>query len=188
MNHVPDNTLHALARQAGLQIAWNDAAGRAMHVSDDVLRTVLGCLGLPAATAAEVADSHAQLQAEADNLTVPGLITGVVGQPVVLETAPHQLAVLAGQPYRVDYEDAGGTVEGTVGADRAALQLAPIPTAGYHQLRIDTGAGSSIDATLAIAPPRCYAVADALKAASSARAAGNLCDPRGDRAARRGRR
>ena len=31
-------------------------------------------------------------------------------------------------------------------------------------MRIDTGAGSSIDATLAIAPPRCYAVADALKA------------------------
>ena len=164
MNHVPDNTLHALAQQAGLQIEWNDTAGRAMHVSDDVLRTVLGCLGLPAATAAEVADSHAHLQAEADDLTVPGLITGVVGQPIVLETAPRQLAVLAGQPYRVDYENGGGTVEGTVGADRAALQLAPIPTAGYHRLRIDTGAGSSIDATLAIAPPRCYAVADALTA------------------------
>ncbi|WP_199033329.1 4-alpha-glucanotransferase, partial [Ralstonia sp. ASV6] len=125
---------------------------------------VLGCLGLPASTAAEVADSHARLQAEADNVTVPALVTGIVGQPIQLVTAPRQRAALEGRPYRIEYEHGGATVESTVGADRdrATLQLAPVPTAGYHRLRIDTGAGSSIDATLAIAPPRCYAVADAL--------------------------
>lgn len=169
MNHVPhtsNDALHGLAVQAGLQVEWKDAAGNTMSVSDDVLRAVLGCLGLPAATAAEAADSLAHLRAEADNLTVPALVTGVVGQPIALETASRQLAVLASRPYRVDYAHGGGTVEGTVGADlnRAMLQLAPIPRAGYHQLRIDTGAGSSIEATLAIAPPRCYAVADALQA------------------------
>jgi len=169
MNHVlhtSNDALHALAAQAGLQVEWQDAAGNTMSVSDDVLRAVLGCLDLPAATAAEAADSLAHLQAEADNLTVPALVTGVVGQPIALETASRQLAVLAGRPYRVDDERGGGTVEGTVGADlnRTMLQLAPIPRAGYHQLRIGTGTGSSIEATLAIAPPRCYAVADALKA------------------------
>lgn len=168
MNHAPyasNDALHALAAQAGLQVEWEDAAGNTMSVSDDVLRTVLDCLGLPAATAAEVADSHAHLQAEAGNLTVPALITGVVGQPIELETAPNRQAVLAGRPYRIDYEHGSGIVESTVGANRnrTMLQLAPIPKAGYHRLRIDTGAGGSIEATLAIAPPRCYAVADALK-------------------------
>lgn len=40
------------------------------------------------------------------------------------------------------------------GADRehATLRLAPVQAAGYHRLRIDTGAYTGIEATLAIAP------------------------------------
>ncbi|WP_296228942.1 4-alpha-glucanotransferase [Ralstonia sp. UBA689] len=167
MNATPDNALHQLAQQAGLQVDWEDAAGRAMRVSDEVLRTVLGCLGLPAGTATEVADSRARLQAEANTLTVPALATGVVGQPILLETAPRQLPTLAGRPYRIDYEDGGsaeGIVRASAGGKHTTLLLAPVPTAGYHRLRIDTGADSDIECMLAIAPPRCYAVADALHA------------------------
>jgi len=136
-------------------------------VNDDVLRAALRSLGLPADTATDVRDSRARLQAEADSLTVPLLATGVAGQPIELATALPQLSALAGRPYRIDLEQ-GGAAEGTVhaGADRehATLRLAPVQAAGYHRLRIDTGAYTGIEATLAIAPARCYSVADALQA------------------------
>ncbi|MGD7299240.1 hypothetical protein, partial [Ralstonia pseudosolanacearum] len=50
------SALHRLALDAGLLVDWEDAAGRPMRVSDDVLRAVLRCLGLPADSAADEAD------------------------------------------------------------------------------------------------------------------------------------
>jgi len=172
MNHqtstqAAHTALHQLAQDAGLQVDWEDAGGHALRVNDDVLRAALRSLGLPADTATDVRDSRARLQAEADSLTVPLLATGVAGQPIELATALPQLSALAGRPYRIDLEQ-GGAAEGTVhaGADRehATLRLAPVQAAGYHRLRIDTGAYTGIEATLAIAPARCYSVADALQA------------------------
>ncbi|MDP1194576.1 hypothetical protein, partial [Klebsiella pneumoniae] len=71
-----------------------------------------------------------------------------------------------GQTYRVDLES-GGSTEGKVSASasehHATLRLGPVTAVGYHRLTIDAGPGTVIQATLAIAPARCYGVADALR-------------------------
>lgn len=163
---TPLTPLQQLATDAGLLVDWEDAASRPMRVSDDVLRVVLFTLGLPAGTAAQVSDSQARLHAEADEVAIPPLVTGVVGLPVVLQTSAPQAALLGGQPYRIDFER-GGSAEGKISVSasehHATLRLAAVQAAGYHRLYIDAGPGAVIEATLAIAPARCYSVADALR-------------------------
>ncbi len=161
------SALHRLAQDAGLLVDWEDAAGRPMRVGDDVLRAVLGCLGLPADSAAEVADSQARLYADAAETALPPLVTGVAGQPILLDTALPRAAMLGGRPYRIGFERGGdteGTVDIAIGQNRTTLRLAPVQVPGYHRLRIDTGSRTAIETTLAIAPARCYAVSDALQA------------------------
>ncbi|MCL9851807.1 4-alpha-glucanotransferase, partial [Ralstonia solanacearum] len=161
------SALHRLAQDAGLLVDWEDAAGRPMRVGDDVLRAVLGCLGLPADSAAEVADSQARLYADAAETALPPLVTGVAGQPILLDTALPRAAMLGGRPYRIGFErggDAEGTLDIAIGQNRTTLRLAPVQVPGYHRLRIDTGSRTAIETTLAIAPARCYAVSDALQA------------------------
>lgn len=166
---TPRTPLQQLATDAGLLVDWEDAASRPMRVADDVLRAVLPTLGLPASTAAEVSDSQARLRAEAEQVAVPPLVTGVVGQPILLQTSAQQAARLGGQTYRIDFEHAGsvgGTISVSAGEHDATLRLAPVQAAGYHRLSIDARQGAMIEATLAIAPARCYGVADALQACS----------------------
>lgn len=162
----PFTPLQQLASDAGLLVDWEDAASRPMRVADDVLRAVLHALGLPASTPADVEESRARLRAEADESAIPPLVTGVVGQPIVLQTSTPQAALLGGRLYRIDFEH-GGRAEGqlsvSASAQHATLRIAPVQVAGYHRLCVDTGAGAAIEATLAIAPPRCYGVADALE-------------------------
>ncbi|WP_049281087.1 4-alpha-glucanotransferase, partial [Ralstonia solanacearum] len=161
------SALHRLAQDAGLLVDWEDAAGRPMRVGDDVLRAVVGCLGLPADSAAEVADSQSRLYADAAETALPPLVTGAAGQPILLDTALPRAAMLGGRPYRIGFErggDAEGTVDIAIGQNRTTLRLAPVQVPGYHRLRIDTGSRTAIETTLAIAPARCYAVSDALQA------------------------
>lgn len=165
-NTTPLSPLQQLATDAGLLVDWEDAGSRPMRVTDDVLRAVLFTLGLPAGTAAQVSESQAHLQAEAEAVAIPPLVTGVVGQPIVLQTSTPQAALLGGQTYRIDFEHGGGA-DGKIGVSaseyHATLRLAPVQAPGYHRLIIDGGPGTAIEATLAIAPARCYAVADALR-------------------------
>lgn len=164
---TPFTALQQLAADAGLLVDWEDAASRPARVADDVLRAVLGTLGLPANTSAEVAESQKRLRAEAESASIPPLVTGVVGQPIVLLASAPQAARLGGQTYCVQFEHEGaaeGQVSVHADAHQTTLRLAPVHVAGYHRLRIDTGPGAGIEATLAIAPPRCYGVADALEA------------------------
>ncbi|MDE2201822.1 MAG: 4-alpha-glucanotransferase [Burkholderiaceae bacterium] len=163
---TPFTPLQQLATEAGLLVDWEDAASRPMRVADDVLRAVLGSLGLPAATSADVADSQGRLRAEAEATAIPPLVTGVAGQPIALHTTAPQAALLAGRRYRIDFEREGGTdatLSMSADARQATLQLAPVQVAGYHRLRIEAGPDAVIDSTLAIAPARCYGVADALR-------------------------
>ncbi|KJJ95318.1 4-alpha-glucanotransferase [Burkholderiaceae bacterium 26] len=158
--------LQQLATDAGLLVDWEDAASRPMRVADEVLRAVLFTLGLPAGTSAQVSESQARLRAEAEAVAIPPLVTGVVGQPIVLQTSAPQAALLGGQTYRVDFESDGST-DGKISVNaserHATLRLAPVQAVGYHRLTIDAGPGTVIEATLAIAPARCYGVADALR-------------------------
>ena len=125
--------LQQLATEAGLLVDWEDAASRPMHVADDVLRVVLHSLGLPAGPPAQVSESQARLRAEAEEVAIPPLVTGVVGQPIVLQTSAPQAALLDGQTYRVDLES-GGSTEGKVSASssehHATLRLGPVTAVG----------------------------------------------------------
>jgi 4-alpha-glucanotransferase len=164
LSGTPRTPLQQLATDAGLLVDWEDAASRPMRVADEVLRAVLFTLGLPAGTPAQVSESQVRLRAEAEAVAIPPLVTGVVGQPIVLQTSAPQAALLDGQLYRVDFESDGST-EGkiSVSEHHATLRLAAVQAVGYHRLTIDAGPGTVIEATLAIAPARCYGVADALR-------------------------
>ena len=143
--------LQQLATDAGLLVDWEDAASRPMRVADEVLRAVLFTLGLPAGTPTQVSESQARLRAEAEAVAIPPLVTGVVGQPIVLQTSAPQAALLGGQIYRVDFESDGST-EGKISVSasehHATLRLAPVQAVGYHRLTIDAGPGTVIEATL----------------------------------------
>lgn len=77
-----DVPIALLARKAGLEIEWNDAAGVAQHVGDDALAALVDALGWPCGTAAERADSAAALTCAA---AIPSaLVTCTAGTPLAL--------------------------------------------------------------------------------------------------------
>src|SRR5690606_1268729 len=77
---MTDETLMRLAEAAGVAAQWEDAAGNPKTVEPDVLRHVLGALGLPAQNDREAKESLATLKREQQ--TCPPLVTAIVGQPV----------------------------------------------------------------------------------------------------------
>lgn len=146
-----DAEIVRLADAAGLRQDWIDAAGAPKKASPESLRAILNALGLPCESDHQCRDSHARL---ADHLALtPPLITGRVGNPLSLPAGCN----FAGRHYRVEFET-GGSIEGRFAADTAA-ELPPIEHHGYHRLLV----GDS-DVTLAVAPPRCFGIGDALLA------------------------
>ena len=143
--------LHHLARTAGLQIDWEDATGVARRVSDEALRKVLTALGLPAGSGAEIARSRERLsEAESDTVFVsadlgdrvilpPGF--GVAGEGMLTLETGETVPVLLHKDGR---------------EDRRGLSILPIDVPGYHQLQ---QGGREI--RIAVAPKRCFSVADA---------------------------
>ena len=127
--------LHDLARAAGLLIDWEDASGEPQRIHDDVLATVLAALGLPAGSAAEIAESRRRLREEEANPPISFLVTEV-GQEVQV---PAGLLTL----------EQGG--ERTVAAGPLA-----IGEPGYH--RLESGGGAI---TIAVAPRQAFQVHDA---------------------------
>lgn len=154
--------LQLLATRAGLQPRWLDAWSQPRDVPDDALRRVLDGLGLPCATTGQCEASRAWLAADDATQELPPLLTAERGETLVVP-----LAHTVGQrPYRLELED-GALVTGTaVRRDDGAMELPPVDVCGYHHLRIGETA-----ATVAVAPPRCYGVADALRHAGRAQQA-----------------
>ncbi|MET0288152.1 MAG: 4-alpha-glucanotransferase, partial [Pseudoxanthomonas sp.] len=138
---MSEAALHALAEAAGILVDWEDAASQPQRVGDDTLRAVLAALRLPADSEAQCRQSLQDVQQlQAD----PVLVTAVPGTRV-------RIARRTGGRYRLVHED-GGTQDGVIDA-QGALQ-APVQT-GYWTLEDDHAAR-----TLAVAPPRCFGVAD----------------------------
>ena len=134
---VSDAATLELARAAGLAVEWTDYQNRQRTVSIDVLRGVLGALGLPATTDAQCRDSMAEL---AHRERARRLITAQVDQPVGLPGRPGA--------WRISLED--GTIREGVGAQPTALPV------GYHQVEAQDWSG-----TLAVAPRRGWTLEDA---------------------------
>lgn len=150
-----DTAIHELADAVGLMRDWTDASGRPQQVTADALRRILEALGFPCTTQAQCHNSHEQLRGARESL--PPLLTATIHQPLRLPPAPQ----LSGRQYRIEYED-GAIIEGRFGDDAAhGAQLPPIARTGYHHLR-----AGDIEITLAVAPPRCFGVADALHLAN----------------------
>ncbi|MEW6124566.1 MAG: 4-alpha-glucanotransferase [Pseudomonadota bacterium] len=145
-----DEQLHDLARRAGLSPHWHDAFRRPRTVPPDSLRAILAALDLPAATATDIRDSAARLAAEARGETPP-LVTADAGTPAAVP--------LAGPDGPVRYRltlDGGGVVEGEAPREGGVLTIPGMEPPGYHHLE-----AGGVETLLAVAPHRCFSVADA---------------------------
>lgn len=141
------SALHDLARSASLQIDWEDAASRPQTVSDEALRRVLGALGLPAETDAQIARSLDAARVEAGECSFLSADAGCACVlPVDRAAGDTALLVLAsGEEREIALEPCDGGM------------LAPgVDEAGYHRLHL-----GDRTFTLAVAPPRCFGVGDA---------------------------
>lgn len=147
---MSDDAVRDLARLNGVSPTWTDHTGQTRDVSPDDLRRILGKLGAPCASDADIADSRARAIATAAARDLPPLIAMRVGErlraPVDHLDARHgRLVFEDGETRDFDLEDDhDGYVRGLA-----------VERAGYHQLHIGERA-----CTLAVAPPRCLTVAD----------------------------
>lgn len=142
------DALHKLAHHAGIAVHWTDANGRPQQVADDVLRKVLAGLGHPADDSEAVQASLAELEQVEQGHRLPPLLTAEYGQPLSL-----QRYFKPGTGCQVHLED-GATLD--LKLDEHARLPGMIPV-GYQDVRAD---GQHF--TLAVAPSRCYNVADAV--------------------------
>ena len=152
--------LQRLAERAGLQTHWRDAWGRPQALAEDALHAVLAALDLPCDTPGACESSLARMAADDAAHALPPLLTADQGQPVAVPW-PHTLSQ---RPYRLELED-GRVIEGI--AQRKAdglMEIPPVADWGYHRLLL-----GDLATTLAVAPPRCYGVADAISANPCAR-------------------
>ena len=140
------SSLHDLAASVGLQIDWQDAAGRAQTVSNDNLQRILNALGYPAGDDRQIAQSLSQRTEETRRCR---FVSAKAGTPFLL---PDQNAEAA--EATLTFENGGSE---TLVLERAegGLCCPAIDTTGYHTLT-----GSNLRLTIAIAPPRCLDVND----------------------------
>jgi 4-alpha-glucanotransferase len=139
-----DESLRALAKAAGLATAYEDARGERQEISPDVVAAVLDRLGLPADDAAARRASLARLDEESAPAKPPPLVTAEQGAPVSVRGRG-----LSGR-YEIELAD-GRRLGGAIERRRGKATLQPIDVPGYHVLRI-----GEAEATIAVAPPRCY--------------------------------
>ena len=132
--------LHDLAAAAGLQPRWQDAGGRAQTVTDEALQAILNALGLPAESEAAIRASLAT--ARAARAEPPSFVSADIGAPVSVGEGDG--------PAVLTLEDGSSSAVTIVDG-----QLPGITELGYHTLKFD-----GRDIRLAIAPPRCVAIAD----------------------------
>ena len=146
-------SLRYLAAQAGIAVHWTNANGEPQEVADETLISVLGALGLDASSDIAVARSIDVVQAEQRESALAPLVTAEVSNPIRLQCALRDSRV----NWRLELED-GQASEGEADVSQSGEVLIPgIRTPGYHRLQL--GAEST---TLAVAPSRCYGVADAV--------------------------
>ncbi len=150
---VSDDRLRALAEAAGIAVEWEDVFHEKRTVAPDSLRALLAALGFPCTGPGDIADS---IHAAEGGGGLPPLVTAWSGQAVLID-----LGVSSWVPrrYRIRFEN-GGDVSGLVEhVDARHVALPAVSTPGYHALSLDNR-----DCTLAVAPPRCFGVGDALGA------------------------
>ena len=151
----PNDTILTLATRAGFEVEWEDAHHKTQRVPENTLAVLLERMGLPCKNATQIRQSAAALEAELSGRKLPPLMTAEVGRGIALPAAP----IRAGSHYRIELES-GSIIDGRFTAPKGEeALLAPIDEPGYHTLVINEQR-----MTLAVAPSRCYTVADAWRA------------------------
>jgi 4-alpha-glucanotransferase len=141
-----------LATRAGFEVEWQDAHHTTQHVPESTLAVLLDRMGLPCGNATQIRQSAAALDAELSGRKLPPLMTAEVERGIALPAA----AIKSGSHYRIELES-GSIIDGRFTAPKGEeALLAPIDEPGYHTLVINDQR-----VTLAVAPSRCYTVADA---------------------------
>ncbi len=146
---MSDDELRALALKAGIAPEWSDQKGERHDVAPQTLRSLLGMLGLPCESEAALRGSLARLDAS-DGSAPPPLLTARVGEELRL---PSSFG--AARTGRLAFED-GPTRDITLGdGPDGGSALPALDRPGYHRLELGERA-----LTLAVAPRRCFGVAD----------------------------
>jgi glycogen operon protein len=141
--------LPRLARAAGIATDWQDLTGATHVVPPETLVTILGALGLPAATAADRRDSLARLSApralprHAGGPTLAVQADGPVELHIALEDGTTLRHVADGTPEPAPQPDGGVQWQ-----RRIALPALP---PGRHRVRL-----GEAERALTIAPPACH--------------------------------
>lgn len=139
------DALTRLAARAGVAPDWRDAFGQNHEVAPDTLRHVLGAIGFPAGTDAEIAASSAELDEHRSGADIPPLLTARVGEGRVLHATPGRFKLTL---------ETGEAIEGETG-DAGRLVVPPIHVPGYHRL-----AFGDREITFAVAPARAPSITD----------------------------
>ena len=135
-----------LAGLAGVDVHWRDANDRPRVVGVATLRAVLGHLGLPCENADDIATTRRRLQNVSNEQALPLMLTVDAGQVFTVPAAVRDRA------WRLDPVDSIGSDEGRLAAGERQLSAPHNP--GYYRLQL-----GSAHVTLAVAPPRAWAVA-----------------------------
>lgn len=152
-----NQALMRLAHAAGVATEWVDAYGIPQTVSPTTVQTILRALDLPCDTEAECEASINRLAEEEIQLAMPPLITALVGHEIVFSV--H--AKLHGMAYRIALENGGEIIEHVSADIDQPARIAAVDQIGYHKLSIGPH-----QVTLAVAPLRCFSVADAVAGAN----------------------
>jgi 4-alpha-glucanotransferase len=145
-------SINTLAARAGFEVEWQDAHHIIQHVPESTLSVLLERMGLPCSNATQIRQSAAALEAELSGRKLPPLMTAECERGIALPAA----AIRSGSHYRIELES-GSQIDGRFTAPKGeAALLSPIDEPGYHTLFINDHR-----ITLAVAPSRCYTVADA---------------------------
>ncbi len=147
---MSDEALRILGDAAGVASSWTDVFGKQHEVEPPTLRAVLKALGLPAETDEDIKDSQAR--AARHNRLLP-LVTAELGTVIELPTRASD--------YSLSLED-GRVFDGHASVLGSGCSIPAILEAGYHTLSIN-----GEDIVVAVAPPRCFTVPEAVKAAKS---------------------
>ena len=143
---MTDEAVRELARRAGVAEQWSDYADKRHRVPLDTIRRILTALGLPCATAEDLAHSRHLL----DDARTPPLITATVGQPIALPIRPRNDAahvVLIGED--------GVAKKTAARRSKRGLSLSAVQSPGYYTIEL-----GQTRFTLAVAPARCMTVDD----------------------------
>lgn len=146
---MSDEALRDLARRAGIEVEWQDYAGRPQVVLPDVLRAILAALGLPADTRSQAANSRRLVARRTALEDLPPLVTATAGRPTRLELGASDPQIAELQLER------GGSRTITLMPARGRLRVPAVPETGYHRMQIG---GRQI--VLAVAPAQCRMIED----------------------------